>query len=117
MGQQEERVSESEVGRAVLWVLAHAPGGEATVRQLIHELPDVLELSAADCAPSPSRRGEQLWEQQVRNLVSHRETEGNVIAEGYIRYFADTRKLKITSLGRAALRHFGYDSNGPYSQA
>jgi len=118
MGQPvEDRISEDEVGRAALWVLAHMSGGEATQSQLRQELSDVLELSDADRAPSQTRNGEELWEQQVRNLVSHKTTPGNIIAEGYATYSVTTHKLKITPSGWAHLRHQGYDPNSLYNQA
>lgn len=112
-----DRVSEEEVGKATLWVLAHMPGGEATQRQLRTELSDVLEFSSADRAPSKTRRGEELWEQQVRNLVSHKDVEGNIICEGYAAYDVKTHKLKITASGWSHLRHQGYDPNALYNQA
>lgn len=117
MGRRVNRVSETEVGRATLWVLVHMPGGEGTVRQALEELGDVLDLSVADRAASQTRRGEELWEQQVRNLVSHRTTPGNIICEGYATYSPVTKKLKITPSGWAHLRHQGYDPNALYSQA
>jgi hypothetical protein len=112
-----DRVSEEEVGEATLWVLAHMPGGEATQAQLRHELSGVLQLSVADRAPSKTRRGEELWEQQVRNLVSHKAVAGNIIAEGYAIYDEKTHKLRITPSGWAHLRRRGHDPNSLYNQA
>ena len=40
----------------------------------------------------------EMWEQQVRNIVSHRRTAGNIIAEGYATRFP--RRLTITEAGR-----------------
>jgi hypothetical protein len=44
-----------------------------------------------------------MWEQQVRNLVSHRTTDGNIIAEG----LADYRRgrLTIPDAGRLHVQH------------
>jgi len=33
-------------------------------------------------APSPTRQNEAVWEQQVRNITSHKKTPGNAIYEG-----------------------------------
>lgn len=44
-----------------------------------------------------------MWEQQVRNLVSHRTTEGNIVAEGYATYAPDT--LTITDAGRTHVKN------------
>jgi hypothetical protein len=36
----------------------------------------------ADLAPSLTRTGEAIWEQQVRNITSHKKSPGNAIYEG-----------------------------------
>lgn len=92
------RVTEAQVGRAVLQILAGIPTGEATIRRLKKELPNHLPLSAEDRAASVTRKGEEMWEQQVRNLVSHRDTPGNIIHEGYASY--RPRHIAITDSGR-----------------
>jgi hypothetical protein len=44
-----------------------------------------------------------MWEQQVRNLVSHRGTEGNIIAEGLATYTRGS--IIITEAGLLHLKH------------
>jgi len=83
---------------AALRVMAAQPGGTATIPRIKKELPTYLALSEEDRAPSQTRHGEEMWEQQVRNLVSHRATEGNIVAEGYATY--QPRRLTITDAGR-----------------
>ena len=83
---------------AALEILASEPSGSATIARLKKELPNHLNLSDADRADSPTRNGEQVWEQQVRNLVSHRKTPGNIVAEGYATY--TPKRLTITDAGR-----------------
>lgn len=92
------RTTEAEIGKAVLRILKDQPSGEASIPRLKRELPKYIKLTQDDCAASPTRNGEEVWEQQVRNLVSHRRTAGNIIAEGYATY--RPRWLKITDLGR-----------------
>lgn len=92
------RTTEAEIGKAVLRILKDQPNGEASIPRLKRELPDYIKLTPEDCAPSPTRKNEEVWEQQVRNLVSHRNTPGNIIAEGYAEY--RPRWLKITEAGR-----------------
>jgi len=91
------RVTETEVGKAVLAILADTSSGGASIASLKAEIPKYLKLSEIDRTPSTTRPGEELWEQQVRNLVSHRGTAGNVICEGYVDY--KPRYLKITERG------------------
>jgi hypothetical protein len=91
------RTTEAQIGKAVLQILKAQPTGEASILTLKRELPKYLNLTADDRAPSPTRKGEEVWEQQVRNLVSHRGTAGNIVAEGYATY--RPRWLKITAAG------------------
>lgn len=92
------RVTEHQVGEAVLRILADSATGQTTITKLKLELPDYLTLSAEDHAPSPTRHGEEVWEQQVGNLVSHRGTPGNIVYEDYATY--RPRWLSITDAGR-----------------
>lgn len=62
--------------------MADSPNGEATIGQLVHEIPSRVTLSAEDLAPSTTRPGEAIWEQQVRNITSHKGSPGNAIYEG-----------------------------------
>jgi hypothetical protein len=79
------RVTEHEVADAVTQYLADN-GGEATIAELVDGLPNYLSLSDADQQQSETRAGERLWEQQVRNIISHRNTPGNAIHDGKLEY-------------------------------
>lgn len=93
------RITETEVGDAVLHILASSPNGQATVTKLKIELPNHLRLSAEDQVGSETRVHEEIWEQQVRNLKSHDKTSGNIFHEGYVRVV--TRGVwQITDIGR-----------------
>ncbi|MDH2345294.1 hypothetical protein [Bradyrhizobium sp. SSUT77] len=76
------RVTEAEVAEAAIKVLTDRSSGRATIKELVEEIPNYLTLSAEDLAPSPTRPGEALWEQQVRNITSHKASPGNAIYEG-----------------------------------
>lgn len=93
------RITEHEIGLAVLHVLAAAPHGRATVRTLKREVPLYVRLSAEDQADSLTRDYEEVWEQQVRNLKSHCKTPGNIFHDGYATHV--TRGVwEITNAGR-----------------
>jgi hypothetical protein len=64
-----------------------------------------LKLSTGDQEQSVTRPNEEMWEQQVRNLVSHRGTEGNIIAEGLATYTRGS--IIITEAGLLHLKHKG----------
>jgi hypothetical protein len=61
-------------------------GGSATISQIRRSLPRHAALTPLDRRPSTTRQGEELWEQQVRNIVCHRDSEGNFVKEGRIRW-------------------------------
>lgn len=100
------RVTEHEVATAVLSYLSDYHGGEATIQEIVEALPRYLDLSDADRQPSQTRHNEELWEQQVRNIVSHRNTPGNAINDGFLDHFprGDDRhgRLRITDAGHVA---------------
>ena len=47
-----------------------------------------VNLTAEDQETSETRPNEEVWEQRVRNLKSHSDTPGNVIAEGFVEQVA-----------------------------
>jgi hypothetical protein len=49
---------------------------------LVREIPKRVTLSAEDLAQSTTRPNEAVWEQQVRNITSHKNSPGNAIFEG-----------------------------------
>jgi len=87
------RVSEADVAKAVEKYLSGQPGRTATIYQIKKALPSYLNLSAADREQSDTRPNEELWEQQVRNIVSHRNSRGNFIYEG--RLVHSPRRLSL----------------------
>lgn len=76
------RITESEIADIIVIILVDRPGGQATIAELIAEIPNHTQLSAEDLAPSPTRPGEAIWEQQVRNITSHKASPGNAIHDG-----------------------------------
>jgi hypothetical protein len=95
------RVSETDVARAVMRVLEHEPDGEAAIGTIVRKLPDYLMLSDEDRADSPTRKGEAIWEQQVRNITSHKDASGNLIHDGYLAVVKGG--LKLTDSGKRKL--------------
>ena len=76
------RITESEIAKVVVDILKDRATGEATIAELVAEIPRRIILSAEDLAPSPTRPGEAIWEQQVRNITSHKASPGNFIHDG-----------------------------------
>ena len=76
------RITEFEIADIVVAILEDSPTTEATIAELVAEIPNRVVLSAEDLAPSPTRRSEAIWEQQVRNIASHKDSPGNAIHDG-----------------------------------
>ena len=76
------RITEAEIADIVEAILNDMPNGEATIAELVAEIPNRVRLSADDLAPSPTRPNEAIWEQQVRNITSHKNSPGNAIHDG-----------------------------------
>jgi hypothetical protein len=106
MSQKPRRLTETEIGLATLQILAAAPEGVASLDDIRRKLPRYLDLTQGDVTESQTRANEELWEQQVRNLISHRDSKTNIIGAGFaLNLFGG---LQITDLGRAHLKEQGF---------
>ena len=76
------RKTEAEIAAAVVAILRDRPNGRATIADLIDAIPNRIKLDPEDLAQSPTRPAEKVWEQQVRNITSHKDSPGNAIHEG-----------------------------------
>jgi hypothetical protein len=54
------RITEAEIADIVEEILRERPNGEATIAQLIDEIPNRVVLSAEDLAQSPTRPNEPM---------------------------------------------------------
>jgi hypothetical protein len=75
------RITEGEIAEIVVSILQEG-SGEASISALVAEIPNRVALSTEDLTPSTTRPGEALWEQQVRNITSHKASPGNAIHDG-----------------------------------
>lgn len=78
------RTTEAEMAAVVKSILSHRPNKSASFAELRKIIPERHRLSKVDRSESPSRPGEELWMQILRNLVSHKH-EGFVSIHGGIR--------------------------------
>lgn len=102
MSSKNGRTSESEIAEAVLSYLVGLPSGEATIADIKRHLRRSFNFTAADKEQSPTRTNEQMWEQLVRNIVSHRNSDGNYIHDRLLEY--RPRRLAITDAGRNCIK-------------
>lgn len=96
------KITEAEMADAVKTILARRPNKSATFAELRDMIPHRVHLSRADRAKSPSRPGEEVWEQILRNLISHKH-EGFVSIKGGIRL--QWQRGPQAQSGREAARH------------
>lgn len=94
-----KRTSEPEIAKAVLRILAETHHGEATINHIKKRIPDFVKLTEGDQKQSDTRKNEEVWEQIVRNIVSHKAAEGNIVAEGFVTCPSRGR-MRLTDAGR-----------------
>lgn len=75
------KITEAEMAAVVKSILSRRSNKTATLAELREMIPTRVHLSKIDTAKSPSRPGEEVWEQILRNLVSHKR-EGFVSLTG-----------------------------------
>ena len=73
-------ISESDLAVIVEDILSERPKGEALYSELIPEIRKRATLGADDLAPSQTRHGEEMWEQRVRNITSHKNFRGRIVS-------------------------------------
>lgn len=100
------KTSETDLGLAVMSVLASRSDGEASIQDLVKHIPSYLSLSDEDRTTSEKRPNEEMWEQRVRNLKSHDKSPGNVIGEGFVQRVG-MGLYRITEVGRLHLAQKG----------
>jgi hypothetical protein len=76
------RITESEIAEIVEAYLKEKSSGQASIQELVRVIPERVTLSAEDLAQSTTRKNEAVFEQQVRNIASHKDAPGNAIFEG-----------------------------------
>lgn len=77
--------TENELADIVVDILRGEPGRQASYARLIAEIPRRTTLLPGDVSASSTRPGEQVWEQRVRNITSHKNSADNYIARGILR--------------------------------
>jgi glycine cleavage system pyridoxal-binding protein P len=98
MPDSQGRTRENEFAELILQILKEKPSGEASFSELIEEIPNRITLTEGDQKSSDTRTGEQIWEQRVRNITSHKDSQKNYIFRGYLESIPDG--LRITDLGK-----------------
>ena len=94
--------TENDVARGVMIIAAAQPNGVATFARCKKEIPNIVNLSAANKAQSKTRPNEPMWHQLLRNIKSHHISDENYIARGWLVHIPRVG-FRITPTGRKQL--------------
>lgn len=103
---KKDRISEADLLLPTLRILAAQPNGSMTTSDLISELTEVMNPQGEDAEILEGRQDTR-FSQIVRNMVSHKQVPGNIIAEGFAIHTGRKEGLQITDAGRRHIRHAG----------
>ena len=106
MASKKGRISETDILLPTLRILVAQPNGSMTTTDLIAELSEVMDPQGED-AEILEGRHDTRFSQIVRNMISHKESPGNIIAEGFAIHLGRRDGLQITEAGRIHLRNKG----------
>lgn len=106
MAKKPRRISEEDLTLPALRILAARPNGTMSTTDLIEGLIVAMRPEGEDADILEGRQDTQ-FSQIVRNIVSHKKTPGNLIAEGLVEHLGRRGGLKITEAGRLFLAHRG----------
>lgn len=96
------RSSEHDIALGVMKYLATTPSGSATTTEAKQHVSNFVNLTAGDQEQSETRPNEEVWQQVVGNIVSHRnDSPENFINRGLLAY--DAGVLTLTDAGRTYL--------------
>jgi hypothetical protein len=76
------RITENEIAEIIEAYLKEKSSGRASIKELVRVIPERVTLSEDDLAQSTTRPNEAVFEQQVRNITSHKGSPGNAIFDG-----------------------------------
>ena len=103
MPEKANRSSEHDIAFAAMKYLATIPNRSATTADVKQHVPNFIALTADDLEASETRPNEQVWQQVVGNIVSHRnDSPENFINWGLIAY--DSGVWTLTDAGVAHLK-------------
>ena len=98
----DQRIHEKDLYIPTLRIANSKAGGFITTSDLIGELEAVFNISGED-AEILDGRSDTKFSQIVRNMISHKNSESNFIAQGLAEHDEDKRGIRITSAGKEFL--------------
>ena len=87
MPSKPNRSSENDIAFAAMKYLVTTPAKSATTAEVKQHIPNFIALTVDDREVSETRPNEEVWQQVVGNIVSHRnDSPDNFINRGLISY-------------------------------
>ena len=99
--------TEQDIALGVMRVADAQANATATFSRCRTAIPSLVNLSAANQAPSQTRNGEPMWHQIVRNIKCHDIAGTNYISQGWLIHLPRVG-YQITAAGRSHLRQRGF---------
>ncbi len=104
--QKKERIKEKDLVLPALRFLNNCPFGFAKTKERIDHSEFIFNPAGKDAMKNPNRN-DIYFSQKVRNLVSHRKSSNNLIANDHAKYDSEKHGLWITDAGRTLLKTLG----------
>jgi len=101
-----DRLQESEARILALKIASLRPNKTASIEDIKTAVPDYTEFSTLDLAQSKTRPREQMWQQVVRNVISHKGSPSGLFMNGHARRTVDG--LSVTDTGMTYLNSMGF---------
>lgn len=106
MAKVRDRLREAEARILALRVAAGYPNLTASTRQIKAAVPDYIEFTPEDLKPSNTRGHENMWQQIMGNVVSHKASSTSIFIKGYAVRTEDG--IQVTDIGMAYLKGKGF---------
>ena len=101
-----DRLREAEARILALKIASLHPDRTASTEEIKNEVPSYIELAPRDLAQSSTRPRENMWQQIVGNVISHRGSPSGLFLNGYARRTPDG--LSVTDKGMDYLKSMGF---------
>lgn len=106
--EDKSRLREQEARLLALKIASESKDFTANMQDIREGVQKLYPLSPADRRPSPTRPAEQLWQQILRNVVSHRGSAKSIFAMGFAHKVGTG--IQITKAGLDHLKKSGFES-------
>lgn len=106
-GKKVGKLREPEARILAIQIASTFPNHQASIARIKKEVPNFRELSDADLTPSNSRAKEQMWQQIVGNVVSHRGTGTSIFNSGWAVRIESRKSIRVTEKGLKHLKNLG----------